>query len=183
MLKFGSRESISTIFYQWMSWDDTSVFVGFCDQGIVCIGFAPSPNDDVLKSFQGQFSQAQFVLSQKTTDELCTMDFYLPGTPFQQKVWQTLFQTKPAALETYTSLAIHCKMPTAVRAVASAVAKNPLAYVVPCHRIIRRDGNLGGFRWTPNMKTHLLNFEQDAHNDNKTLTQADAAKLFLRSLR
>jgi len=183
MLKFGSKESISTIFYQWMTWYDTSVFIGFCDRGVVCIGFAPSQDPQVLESFQGQFPKAQFVSSRKTSDELCTMDFYLPGTPFQQKVWQTLFQTKPGTLETYSSLAQQCQMPTAVRAVASAVAKNPLAYVVPCHRIVRRDGNLGGFRWTPDMKTHLLNFEQDAHNDNESLTQAYAAKLFLRSLR
>lgn len=183
MLKFGSKDSVLNIFYQWMTWYDTPVFIGFCDRGVVCIGFATSPNSQVLESFQKQFPKAHFIPAHKTADELCIMDFYLQGTPFQQKVWQTLFQTKPGALETYSSLAQECQMPKAVRAVAGAVAKNPLAYVVPCHRILRLDGNLGGFRWTLDMKTYLLNFERDAHNDNKTLTQAEAAKLFLRSLR
>lgn len=182
LLKYGPKDALSTLSYQWMTWQDTAVFLAFHEQGIACIGFSKTFDESVLHSFQEQFPNTQFIPAQKPASEIHQMNFYLAGTPFQRKVWEALFQTTPGKTETYTSLAQQCHLPRAVRAVASAVAQNPLAYVIPCHRVLRLDGHLGGFRWAPEMKIHLLNFEQDVQNDNKASTQADAAKLFLRSL-
>lgn len=67
------------------------------------------------------------------------------GTPFQQKVWKELSKIKKGTVVTYSELARRAGHPTAVRAVASAVAKNPHLVVVPCHRVIRSDGTLGGY--------------------------------------
>lgn len=69
----------------------------------------------------------------------------LPGTPFQKLVWKELLNIKKGEVLTYTELAKRIGKPNAFRAVANAVGKNPLAPIVPCHRVIRSDGKLGGY--------------------------------------
>ena len=81
------------------------------------------------------------------------------GTPFQMKVWQALRTLPIGSTLSYQQLAEQIGMPKAVRAVASACGKNRLALVVPCHRIIRSDGGLGGFRWGLDRKQRILAFE------------------------
>ena len=80
----------------------------------------------------------------------------LRGTDFQRKVWQAL-QTIPAgSTVSYTDIATRIGVPTAVRAVARACGANPLAVVVPCHRVISRGGKLSGYHWGPERKQALL---------------------------
>ena len=90
--------------------------------------------------------------------ESYTYDFI--GTPFQIKVWKALLNIKPGTTKTYADIAKLVGKPTAVRAVASAIAKNNIAILVPCHRVIRSDGSLGGFRWGIDLKKKLLQNEQ-----------------------
>jgi len=68
-----------------------------------------------------------------------------PGTPFQKHVWHALCRIKKGECITYAELARRIGKPRAIRAVASAVGKNPYAPEVPCHRVIRSDGSLGGY--------------------------------------
>lgn len=81
------------------------------------------------------------------------------GTEFQQRVWQVLRQVPAGRTTTYTELARILGIPGSVRAVAGACAANPLAVVVPCHRVIRRDGGLAGYRWGLERKRALLEHE------------------------
>lgn len=81
------------------------------------------------------------------------------GTEFQLQVWQALRQIPPGQTVSYTELAARIGKPEAVRAVASACAANPLAVVVPCHRVIRSDGGLSGYRWGVERKQSLLERE------------------------
>lgn len=69
------------------------------------------------------------------------------GTAFQHRVWDALRQIPPGSTTTYSELAVRLGQPTATRAVASACAANPIAVLVPCHRVQRADGGLGGYRW------------------------------------
>ena len=69
----------------------------------------------------------------------------LKGTDFQIKVWKFLKKIKKGEVKTYKEVAIAIKKPKAARAVANACAKNPYAPIIPCHRVIRSDGTLGGF--------------------------------------
>jgi len=85
----------------------------------------------------------------------------LRGTPFQQRVWQALRKIPAGTTATYTDIAQRIKAPTAVRAVAQACAANLLAVVVPCHRVIRRDGGLSGYRWGLARKRALLERERE----------------------
>lgn len=80
----------------------------------------------------------------------------LIGTAFQQRVWQALMKIPAGETLSYAQLAEKLRMPKAARAVASACAKNKLAVVVPCHRIIRGDGTLGGYRWGLPLKEKIL---------------------------
>lgn len=81
------------------------------------------------------------------------------GTEFQLQVWEALRQVPPGQTVSYTDLASRIGKPDAVRAVASACAANPLAVAVPCHRVIRSDGALSGYRWGAERKQSLLNRE------------------------
>ena len=84
------------------------------------------------------------------------------GTDFQQRVWQTL-QTIPAgSTASYTDIANRIGSPQAVQAVAGACAANRLAVVIPCHRVIRTDGSLSGYRWGVKRKEELLRREYQA---------------------
>jgi AraC family transcriptional regulator, regulatory protein of adaptative response / methylated-DNA-[protein]-cysteine methyltransferase len=80
----------------------------------------------------------------------------LQGTAFQWRVWQALVSIPPGETRTYTQVARQLGKPRAVRAVASACAANRVAVVVPCHRVIRSDGSLGGYRWGLPRKKALL---------------------------
>jgi AraC family transcriptional regulator of adaptative response/methylated-DNA-[protein]-cysteine methyltransferase len=83
------------------------------------------------------------------------------GTAFQQRVWAALRQIPYGQTRTYAQLAETIGQPSAVRAAAHACASNPLAVVTPCHRIIRSDGTLGGYRWGLERKKKLLAHEQN----------------------
>jgi len=78
------------------------------------------------------------------------------GTPFQQRVWESLQRIPRGSTRTYGEIARELGQPTAARAVARACAGNRLAVVIPCHRVIRGDGELGGYRWGIDRKRDLL---------------------------
>lgn len=83
------------------------------------------------------------------------------GTPFQIKVWRALQSIPRGSTRTYKEIALALGQPTAVRAVARACAANPVALVIPCHRVIRGDRRLAGYRWGVKRKQRLLALEQD----------------------
>ncbi len=86
----------------------------------------------------------------------------LIGTAFQKKVWDALMKIPAGETRSYAYIATQLGQPTAARAVASACAHNRVAIVVPCHRVIRGDGSLGGYRWGLPLKQELLRRERAA---------------------
>ena len=82
------------------------------------------------------------------------------GTPFQMRVWQELRCIPRGEQISYSELATRIGSPKAVRAVASACARNPVAIITPCHRVVRLNGDLGGYRWGIERKRRLLKVEQ-----------------------
>ena len=83
----------------------------------------------------------------------------LKGTNFQLQVWRALLRVPPGAVTTYEELAAAAGAPSAVRAVASAVARNAVAYLIPCHRVIRKTGAFGQYRWGAERKRAMLVWE------------------------
>jgi AraC family transcriptional regulator, regulatory protein of adaptative response / methylated-DNA-[protein]-cysteine methyltransferase len=83
----------------------------------------------------------------------------LKGTNFQLKVWEALLRVPPGAVTTYGELARHIQQPTAARAVGSAVGANAVAYLIPCHRVIRQNGMVHDYRWGSVRKRAMLGWE------------------------
>jgi len=86
----------------------------------------------------------------------------LPGTAFQRRVWQEVRRIPPGATASYADIAARIRAPKAVRAVAQACAANVMAVAVPCHRVVRGDGGLSGYRWGTERKRALLAREAGA---------------------
>ena len=86
----------------------------------------------------------------------------LRGTVFQMRVWQALREIPPGTTATYAQIARRIGAPASVRAVAGACSTNPLAVAIPCHRVVRSDGNLSGYRWGVERKRRLLQRESAA---------------------
>lgn len=83
----------------------------------------------------------------------------LIGTDFEVRVWEALLRIPMGRAVTYGDIARHLGQPTASRAVGSAVGRNPISFVVPCHRVLRSDGNLGGYHWGLTRKRALIGWE------------------------
>lgn len=88
---------------------------------------------------------------------------HLQGTNFQIKVWEALLAIPPGSLIDYEDLAVYIGLPKAVRAVANAVGKNPIPVIIPCHRVIRKMGEIGGYRYGSARKQALLGWEMAAN--------------------
>jgi len=87
------------------------------------------------------------------------LSLLLKGTNFQIQVWEALLRVPPGALTTYGRLAHSLDRPGAARAVGTAVGRNSIAFLIPCHRVIREEGTLGGYRWGPVRKEAILGWE------------------------
>jgi AraC family transcriptional regulator of adaptative response/methylated-DNA-[protein]-cysteine methyltransferase len=83
----------------------------------------------------------------------------LKGTNFQVQVWQALLAIPPGNMVSYQDVATHIGRPTASRAIAGAVARNPIGYLIPCHRVINKSGRYHGYRWGANRKKAILGWE------------------------
>jgi AraC family transcriptional regulator of adaptative response/methylated-DNA-[protein]-cysteine methyltransferase len=84
---------------------------------------------------------------------------FVRGTAFQVRVWQALLRVQPGTLVSYGHLAAALDKPAAARAVGSAVGQNPVAYIIPCHRVIRETGAIGGYRWGQVRKRVMVAWE------------------------
>lgn len=84
---------------------------------------------------------------------------FLQGTNFQIRVWEALVRVPPGAVVAYQDIADQIGAPDSVRAVSTAIGKNPIAYVIPCHRVLHKNGTLGGYRWGTDRKQVMLGWE------------------------
>jgi AraC family transcriptional regulator of adaptative response/methylated-DNA-[protein]-cysteine methyltransferase len=114
-------------------------------------------NAEVLEdaSVAGPYADTIFGATASNT----TLPLYLKGTNFQIKVWQALLKIPAGTIVSYEDIARQIDMPKAVRAVANAVAHNPIAFLIPCHRVIRKTGAVGGYRWGSARKKAMLAWE------------------------
>lgn len=145
------------------------LLVGATDKGVCFIGFA-EPDEALLADLRHRFPRATVraddaalaatVRSVLTFLEEPRQALDLPldlrGTAFQQRVWRALRQIPPGETRSYSDVAVAIGEPRAVRAVARSCAANPTALVVPCHRVVGKDGTLTGYRWGVPRKQALL---------------------------
>ncbi|MDO9374286.1 MAG: methylated-DNA--[protein]-cysteine S-methyltransferase [Ferruginibacter sp.] len=100
--------------------------------------------------------------------KLSSIKLHLKGTPFQLKVWETLLKIPAGRLSTYGKIAASLENPLAARAVGTAIGDNPVAFIIPCHRVIRSTGVLGDYHWGSTRKTALIGWEASRLSTNET---------------
>jgi AraC family transcriptional regulator of adaptative response/methylated-DNA-[protein]-cysteine methyltransferase len=149
-----------------------SILVAATAQGICAISLGDDP-DFLVRDLQDRFPQAQLVGDDPAFEqsmakvvgyvEAPELGLDLPldvrGTAFQQRVWQALQKIPAGSTASYTEIARRIGAPTAVRAVARACASNTIAVAIPCHRVVRTDGSVSGYRWGIERKRALLDRE------------------------
>jgi AraC family transcriptional regulator of adaptative response/methylated-DNA-[protein]-cysteine methyltransferase len=149
-----------------------SILVATSATGICAISMGADPGR-LVKELQDRFQQAQFVGGDKDFQKVVSqvvgfvegpkigLDLALDvrGTVFQQRVWKALREIPTGSTASYAEVAERIGSPKSVRAVASACASNSIAVAIPCHRVVRSDGNLSGYRWGLDRKRTLLKME------------------------
>ena len=119
-----------------------------------------------LDTLQGNALQI-FEMDWENLDQI---KFHIKGTPFQIKVWEALLKIPMGHLSTYSNIATKIGQPTASRAVGSAIGDNPIAFLIPCHRVIKSTGIVGDYHWGTIRKTALIGWEiAKSDNENQGL--------------
>ena len=151
-----------------------SILVAQSDRGVCAILLGDDP-EALLNDLQDRFPQAELRGGEEDFEEIVAkvvgfveapqLGLDLPldirGTAFQQRVWQALRELPSGSTASYTEIAHRIGSPKSVRAVAGACAANPLAVAIPCHRVVRSDGGLSGYRWGIERKRRLIDREAD----------------------
>lgn len=116
------------------------------------------PNAEYNFSVDAHQKNARFIF-QKDWQQLDQIKLHLSGTDFQLKVWETLLKIPLGGLSTYGTIAKSIMKPQAARAVGTAIGKNPVAFLIPCHRVIQASGNIGGYMWGTTRKSAIMGWE------------------------
>jgi AraC family transcriptional regulator of adaptative response/methylated-DNA-[protein]-cysteine methyltransferase len=157
-----------------------AVLVGATDRGVCCVLLGDS-DESVLRGLSEEFPRAAFHrddagVAQWMLEVVARIDGEPPtaqvpldlcGTDFQRRVWEALCEVPLGSTVSYRSIAVEIGRPAATRAVAGACAGNHVAVLVPCHRVVRSDGGLGGYRWGLGRKRALLEGERRADGESQ----------------
>lgn len=148
--------------------------IGVTERGICWLSFLQTDEDprkevELMKShwFNSAFHQNQAlteafiekIFDRAKTDSSEKLHVFVKGTNFQVKVWQALLNIPIGEVTTYQNIGVAIQSPKAMQAVGSAVGSNHIAYLIPCHRVIRKDGQLGEYRWSSARKKSMIGWE------------------------
>ncbi len=143
--------------------------IAVTERGICHLGFVQTSEGDAIDLLVAEWKQARMIEDYKSTASLVEpifdlrdsgrgkpLNVHLRGTNFQLKVWEALLQVQAGAVTTYEGIASSIGKPGATRAVGTAVGHNPIAVLIPCHRVIRKVGEFGNYRYGALRKKALL---------------------------
>ncbi len=142
--------------------------VATTERGICHLGFIQTSEGDAIDNLVADWSQAKMIEDYRATAPLIepifdlsqrgkeSLRLHLRGTNFQIKVWEALLTIPAGAATTYERIAAQIGNPSALRAVGTAVGHNPVAVLIPCHRVLRKDGGFGNYRYGSARKKALL---------------------------
>jgi AraC family transcriptional regulator, regulatory protein of adaptative response / methylated-DNA-[protein]-cysteine methyltransferase len=146
--------------------------IAVTEKGICSLQFVTTGRPKALQQLHTQWRKARLVEDKQSTASLLERIFspswkplpgqlslHLAGTNFQIKVWEALLRIPPGSVVSYEGLVAWLGMPGGARAVGNAVGKNPVAYLIPCHRVIRKVGEFGGYAGGAARKKAMLGFE------------------------
>lgn len=147
------------------------MLIGTTERGICHLGFVVRSEGEAIDSLVTSWPQAEMIEDSRSTAPLVEPIFdltkrgstplrlHLRGTNFQLKVWEALLRIPPGTVTSYESLAAQAGRPRASRAVGTALGRNPIAVLIPCHRVIRKLGEFGNYRYGATRKMALLGWE------------------------
>lgn len=164
-----------TIYYQYSDTAFGEILVASTHKGVCYLGFQDKENqafDDLKSRFPNAnfipkadtFQQEALNILQGSLENIQPISLHLKGTDFQLKVWEKLLQIPFGKLATYGEIAQKLGNPNASRAVGTAIGSNPIAFLIPCHRVIQSSGKLGGYMWGLNRKKALIGWEASVVN-------------------
>lgn len=161
-----------TIFWGWFESPFGPAIVMGTEKGICGMGFAAEMGEAAaLQDLISRWPKADFIEDPMMLrpwvlqalgsgdGQLDTTPLFLIGAPFQLKVWEALLSIPSGQVTTYSEIAQAIGKPQAVRAVGTAVGRNPISWLIPCHRALRKSGGLGGYHWGLPMKRAMLAYE------------------------
>jgi AraC family transcriptional regulator, regulatory protein of adaptative response / methylated-DNA-[protein]-cysteine methyltransferase len=163
-----------TIFWGWFESPFGAAIVMGTAKGICGMGFAAEMGEaEAMEDLLSRWPKADFVEdplmlrpwvlqafgAEEGSAGAAKTPLYLIGAPFQIKVWEALLRIPTGHVTTYSDIAGVIGHPAAVRAVGTAVGRNPISFLIPCHRALRRDGGLGGYHWGLPTKRAILAWE------------------------
>ena len=160
------------IYWGWFDSPFGKALVMGTEKGICGLGLAAELGADwAMQDLRARWPKAEFVEDPEMlrpwvltafgaqSVELEKAPLYLIGAPFQIKVWEALLQVPSGQVTTYSDIAAKVGNPKAVRAVGTAVGRNPVSWLIPCHRALRKSGALGGYHWGLPVKRTMLAYE------------------------
>jgi len=169
--EYKARGSGVTIDYGFVATPFGEGFLARTERGVCGLAFVDSGGRrSVIEDYRSRLPDARFRLDAESARRMARQIFRprrpperlildLRGSNFQIKVWEALLRIPPGALASYGDVAAAIGRPAATRAVASAVARNPVSYLIPCHRVIRGTGAFGEYRWGAARKKTILGWE------------------------
>ncbi|MFZ0099398.1 MAG: methylated-DNA--[protein]-cysteine S-methyltransferase [Gemmobacter sp.] len=166
--EFGRAGEGLTIRHGWFDSPFGPALVMGTDRGICGIGFAAEQGEDaVMQDLSGRWPAARFIEDPETLRPWVNAAFggtgeaalVLIGAPFQIKVWEALLNVPSGHVTTYSDIAEAIGHSSAVRAVGTAVGRNPISFLIPCHRALRKSGALAGYHWGLPVKRAILAWE------------------------
>lgn len=169
--EFARKGEGLTIYWGWFESPFGLSLVMGTVKGICGIGYASEAGEEAtIEDLTSRWPKAEFVedpmmlrpwvlnaYGAGNTDEKTPL--YMIGAPFQIKVWEALLQIPSGQVTTYSEIAQSIGTPKAIRAVGTAVGRNPVSYLIPCHRALRKSGGLGGYHWGLPVKRAILAWE------------------------
>jgi AraC family transcriptional regulator of adaptative response/methylated-DNA-[protein]-cysteine methyltransferase len=169
--EYKSRGAGLTIRYGIHSTPFGKCLIGLTERGICHLSFVQSSEGDVIDTLVSDWKEAKMIEDHRSTASLiapifdlhqrenASLHLHLSGTNFQLKVWEALLNIPVGAVTTYEQIAMEVGSPKAMRAVGTAVGHNPIAVLIPCHRVIRKIGGFGNYRYGVPLKMALLGWE------------------------
>ncbi|MEP2534321.1 bifunctional helix-turn-helix domain-containing protein/methylated-DNA--[protein]-cysteine S-methyltransferase [Shimia sp.] len=170
--EFAKRGEGLTIYWGWFDSPFGLSLVMGTDKGICGIGFASETGtEDAMQDLTSRWPKANFVEDplflrpwvlaayNSECNDLGKVPIYMIGSALQIKVWEALMRIPSGQVSTYSEIARTVGSPRAVRAVGTAVGRNPVSWLIPCHRAMRKSGGLGGYHWGLPVKRALLAYE------------------------
>ncbi|MFA7615670.1 MAG: methylated-DNA--[protein]-cysteine S-methyltransferase [Weeksellaceae bacterium] len=166
--EYGNKASNQKIYYEFYDSPFDEIIVASTSKGVCYMAFDKN-HEEAFSNMKSRFYNSEFV-QKKTEFQTAAMSIFdlknskpiklhMKGTEFQLAVWIQLLKIPIGKLVSYHMIADDLKMPTASRAIGTAIGRNPIAYIVPCHRVIQSGGNFGGYMWGNTRKMAITAWE------------------------